>query len=145
MKTLTDNINRIDARRIRVKALDKNKNSEIKNLSEELKIGTTLINNDRDSWAIFLEDASSPGKYRYQVFDRRGFSYHSTHDTLEKALSDAYLSGYKTLDPNSLNRLAATEEWRLGTEIQADRDLYNRCAISWDEFIARVKKINQKQ
>ncbi|TNC80235.1 MAG: hypothetical protein C9356_15010 [Oleiphilus sp.] len=116
-------------------------NVERQRLAERLEIGMTLCNRDGTSWAILLADASQSGQFRYQVFDAKGFAYHSTHPSLRQAFDDAFTSGFRILDHGALDRLAATETWRKGMAFQAIRDDYNAGRISWDTMVQRAKAI----
>lgn len=112
-------------------------------LLDSLCCGMTLSNSAGDQFVIFLADASSPGKFRYQCFDAKGFSSHSTHNSLEETLKDAFYSGYRILcDGNVLDRLACTVEWSRGTAKQAIRDRYNNGQIAWEEMLELMREVD---
>ena len=93
--------------------------SSLEKLQSGLKLGMTLVNNAQDSWAILLEDASDPGKFRYQCFDASGFCSHHTRNSLKEALNDAFVSGYRYQVEGVLDRISNTEEWVLGMAAEA--------------------------
>ena len=66
------------------------------------------------AWCLLLQDASSPGQYRYQVFDERGFSGHSTHPNLEAALVAAFQEGFCEEGEGALLRLYGSDSWQHG-------------------------------
>jgi len=107
--------------------------------------GTELSTEDGQRHAIFLPDASSPGKYRYQMFDANGFSAHSTHDTPEKAVADAVQSGYHVHNPGILDRLAGTEEWAHGMAISAVMQAHNSGQMSWSEAMDEIRRLNAER
>lgn len=103
--------------------------------------GFELKHGSRDSWAVLLPDASSPGKYRYQMYDKNGFSAHSTHDTPEKALDDAITAGYTQPDVGALERLSNDVAWQRGMELSAVVQAMNSKQISWEEGNKRAAEI----
>lgn len=112
-------------------------------LMDSLCCGMTLSNSAGDQFVIFLEDASSPGKFRYQCFDAKGFYSHSTHNTLEEALRDAFNSSFRILcDDNVLDRLSCTVEWSRGVARQGIRDKYNSGQIGWDEMLEMMREVD---
>lgn len=95
--------------------------------------GTELSTDDGKRHAILLPDASSPGKYRYQMFDEHGFSAHSTHNSPEEAVADAARTGYHVPNPGILDKLAGTDEWAHGMAINAIVQALNGKMITRDE------------
>lgn len=81
--------------------------------------GLELSNLTGTQFALFLPDASEPGRVRFSCFDERGFFGHSTFDTYDEALQSAWKDGFKKECSNMLNSLCATEEWRNGSEFTA--------------------------
>lgn len=107
--------------------------------------GTELSNTDGRRHAILLPDASNPGKYRYQMFDERGFMSHSTHDTPEEAVADAALSGYHVHNPGILDKLAGTDEWSHGMAINAIMQAHNGGQIDWATAMGRINKLHEER
>jgi hypothetical protein len=86
----------------------------LKQLKQKLSLGLTLTNNTHDQWTVFLEDASHPGKYRHQTFRKYGFAGHSTHDSLDEALNDAFNRGFCCVDESALDRACTCADWNKG-------------------------------
>ena len=103
--------------------------------------GTELSDKDGKRHAVLLPDASNPGKYRYQMFDDRGFSAHSTHDTPEDAVADAVSAGYHVPNPGVLDRLAGTDEWAHGMAVNAVMQAHNSGQIDWRTAMDRIKDL----
>lgn len=60
----------------------------------ETGLGAVLKSESRAQFAVFLPDASEEGKFRYQMFDRKGFYGHQTRPSLFEAAMDAISDGY---------------------------------------------------
>ncbi|MBU5976893.1 hypothetical protein KQW06_31545 [Pseudomonas aeruginosa] len=82
-------------------------------------LGLTLKHHSRDAWGVLLSDASQLGRFRWQAFQRDGFTGHCTHDTPELCIGDMLDDGYVLLDMGALDRLSSTAEWQCGMEIVA--------------------------
>ncbi len=107
--------------------------------------GTELSQADGKRHAILLPDASNPGKYRYQMFDDRGFSGHSTHDTPEEAVADAAKAGYHVHSPGILDKLAGAEEWSHGMAINAIMQAHNSGQIDWRTATDRMNALHDER
>lgn len=70
--------------------------------------------------ALLLPDASHPGKFRYQSYDRRGFYSHSTHDTPEEALEEMVKNGVTIPAHGAIDEMAQTRTWQRGMRAAAD-------------------------
>lgn len=81
--------------------------------------GLELSNLSCTQFALFLPDASEPGKVRFSCFDENGFFGHSTFATYEEALRAAWSDGFKKESSQMLNKLCITEKWRKGSEFTA--------------------------
>lgn len=101
-------------------------------------IGCTLKSHQREQWATFLHDASSPGSFRYQLYDARGFFSHSTHSTLAAAVADAVDNGYTVPDDGAPDRIMATPEFERGNRIASLVQQVNAGILTHDEANARV-------
>lgn len=94
--------------------------------------GLQLKHAKDDRWAIVLPDVEE-GKFRFQIYDKRGFSSHQTFDHVGLALAELAHDGY-TLEANgSLDALASTPEWAHGTEVGSVIQAMNSKQISWKE------------
>lgn len=65
------------------------------------------LSNERGQYALILKDASHPGMVRYQCFDDNGFMSHHTEPDWEKALEDAWFSGFKVRVTGILDELSS--------------------------------------
>jgi hypothetical protein len=80
-------------------------------------IDGSVIKNKSGQGALFLPDASEPGRYRYSEFDSSGFFGHRTFDTAQEALFDAWDFGYRyPVSADFLENLAVSEKWSAGME-----------------------------
>lgn len=93
------------ARKIRQQAID-----EIGDVIDCATVKST----GRDAWQMILRDASSPGKWRVQSFDSRGFFGHMTFDSKEAAIESAAVSGFTLRDDGALDRLFDTAQFQRG-------------------------------
>lgn len=107
--------------------------------------GTELSDKDGKRHAILLPDASSPGKYRYQMFDDRGFSAHSTHESPEAAVADAASSGFHVHNPGVLDKLAGTDEWGHGMAMSAIMQAHNGGQIDWKTATDRMAALHEER
>jgi len=96
-------------------------------------IGLTLKHHERDFWGILLPDATEPNRFRWQGFQRDGFTGHCTYDSAELCIGDMLDSGLCIVDLCALDRLSCTLEWERGMAIVAVIQASNAGLISWDE------------
>jgi hypothetical protein len=107
--------------------------------------GLTLTNTRRDSWVIVIADASEPGKFRYQSFRAIGWTGHATFDTPDKAIIDAFQSGYRLLaERDTLDRLASTAEWARGTEQLDLISKHNAGSMTFERFNEAMREVAVK-
>lgn len=106
--------------------------------------GLELSHTDGQRHVVFLPDVSSPGKYRYQMFDKRGMMSHSTHDTPEEAVAEAARDGFTAHNPGVLDRLASTEEWEEGMAINALIQKQASGLITYPEFVVQATKVQEE-
>ena len=104
-------------------------------------LGMTLKHSKRDAWGIVLPDASEPGRFRWQAFQRDGFTGHSTHETPELCIGEMLDDGYVLLDMGVLDRLAATVEWQRGMEIVAVIQACNAGQMTFEEGTRKHEEI----
>lgn len=128
-------------RREQVNQLLVERQSQLAVLRSSVVEGFTLRNAAGDSWAILLSDATNPGMFRYQTFRANGFYGHSTHETLESAVEDAFQCGYRFEDPGALDRLYQTETWRKGMQSLEIITRYNSGQITWDDLKQAMSEI----
>lgn len=82
--------------------------------SPDKGIGMQLGTEEGEAYCIILQDATEPEKYRYQVFDGNGMLNHHTCESLDEAVTDAFLAGFELEAPEALEELSATHQWKQG-------------------------------
>ncbi len=89
--------------------------------------GLELKHSNRDSYVIFLADASNAGKFRVNYFDKDGLLNHKTRSTYEELLESVFKEGYQIEAAGSLERLMVLESFSKG-----------------NEAVARIQKANEE-
>lgn len=107
-------------------------------------IGLTLKHHRLESWGIVLPDASQPGRFRWQAFQRDGFTGHCTHNTPELCIGDMLDDGYTVLDMGALDRLSATVEWARGMEIVGVIQACNAGMLSFEDAMQKREEIHSR-
>lgn len=100
--------------------------------------GVQLANTSASQFAVFLPDASEPGRVRYSCFDKRGFFSHATYDTYQQALDGAWLAGFRIEVENRLQTLCMTEDWSEGSKITAAIQLVNAGKLTKAQFLSGI-------
>lgn len=103
--------------------------------------GYTLKHESRDAWAMYLHDATEPGKHRWQEFQADGFLGHATEDTLDACIGRMVDNDYVVEDPLALVRVAGTLVWSRGCEILSLIAKCNAGDLSWTEANRRREEI----
>jgi len=109
---------------------------------DSVGIGAELANTDGRRFCVILPDASAPGAYRWQGFDKSGFFTHSTHKTAALAVADAADQGYTVAAPGSLDRLASAPEWARGMAISEVMQAHNAGLMPWAAACDRMRDIH---
>lgn len=104
----------------------------------EVLAGVELSNGDKTQFAVFLPDASEPGRVRYSCFDKYGFFNHYTFDTYEEALESAWGLGFRHRATGSLNELCVLSSWHEGTKITNAIQKLNSGKIGYAEYLKEV-------
>ncbi|WP_173425591.1 hypothetical protein [Stutzerimonas stutzeri] len=107
-------------------------------------LGLTLKHCRTDSWGILSEDSSEPGRYRWTMFGKDGFTGHCTQDTAELCIGDMLDDGFMIPDMGALERLSCTTEWQRGMEVCAVIQACNAGRLSWQEANDRYAEIDQR-
>lgn len=107
--------------------------------------GVEFKHHERDSWAFVLPDAAESGHSRIQYFDRNGFISHRSIDTLEMAVVDMVVERYTVDAPGTLDRLAATTQWRRGMAVAYLIQELGAGLITHQEFIRRQALLGPAQ
>lgn len=100
--------------------------------------GVELGNESGTQFAVFLPDASEPGRFRYSCFDKRGFFSHATFDTYEDALNSAWLAGFRVQVDNRLQSLCMTQDWAVGSRKTAAIQAVNLGKLSYEQFLQEM-------
>lgn len=102
-------------------------------LYDERGWGVIFMDKNRQ-YGFVLPDASQEGAFRYQLFDKKGFFFHSTHNTADEAILELCESGYCELVPeDTLDKLSQTRDWKFGTEALALRQAVESGVMTWKE------------
>jgi hypothetical protein len=78
--------------------------------------GIELMNRGGERFAVFLPDATEPGRLRCSYFDERGFYGHTTRDSYEELIKEAWVDGFRKETSGQLNRLAVMDSFIAGNE-----------------------------
>lgn len=113
-------------------------------LFDEQGIGM-IYKSSHQQYGFVLPDASEEGAFRYQLFDAKGFFAHSTFSTAEEALVELCCNGYTELAPaDTLEKFAATREWKLSMEKLALRTAVQDGKYTWQEAERRYALLESK-
>lgn len=104
-------------------------------------LGLTMKHRSRDAWGIVIPDATQQGRFRWQAFQRDGFTGHCTHGTPELCIGDMLDDGYVLVDMGALDRLSATAEWQRGMEVVAVIQACNAGQMSFEDAMRKHKEI----
>jgi hypothetical protein len=77
-------------------------------------LGLELEHPTLKSFALIMADASTPGMYRAQYFDRNGLKAHMTWESPEKVLENLIMEGYCVVARGALEALSRTRSWAIG-------------------------------
>lgn len=106
--------------------------------------GLELTTSTGGLYALFLPDASEPGRVRYQTFTERGFLGHNTHDSYEKALEDAVSGGFRELASGALDKLSVTPTFIEGNAFAARLALFHKGDITFEEVLDSGQQIKDQ-
>jgi len=101
-------------------------------------IGIEAASKDGERFAVVLKDASEPGKFRVQNYDKSSFSGHQVYGTELEALDALWSDGYRTSAQGAMDKLVGTPAWEQGVEIAAQIQTQN------EEADATRKEINAR-
>ena len=104
-----------------------------------------LRHRSREEWAIFLADASEPGRFRYQVFSRDGFLMHCTSDTPAQSVEEALEGGFIHPDPEAPGLIFTTGRFQDGNEVTSIIAELSARKISESEADARYEAIRRRR
>jgi|LSQX01.2.fsa_nt_gb hypothetical protein len=105
--------------------------------------GFTLRHRSQERWRTVLADTAAPGRFRWLEFDVNGFSGHHTYDTQEECLGDMVDSDFEIPDPDALERVSGTPEWRKGTAITAVIQAVNSRLLTWNKALEQIEDIRR--
>lgn len=87
---------------------------------DQVGLGATYANERQDAWAVIildpLEDTTSiaGASYRYQLYDREGFTGHGTYPCPYAAIAEVFDMGYVSSCPAQLDEIATSSLWQQG-------------------------------
>jgi hypothetical protein len=90
---------------------------------------------DAGRFACVLPDASAPGKYRVQYFDKNGFSSHDTVGPLDRAVEQMATEGFRLEARGVLHQMSQTKTWSIGCAVTALMQKVNAGVLKWEEFL----------
>lgn len=124
----------------------KERHAETKNrrltLANKAGVGMELVNRSGNLWAMLLPDASTPGHYRYQVFDKRGFCSHHTRKTLAECFNEAFDAGFTEETNGMLDKLSQDDEWARGLIMDSIRNDYHNQKITFAEMLGQLNSVD---
>ena len=91
--------------------------------------GLQLVN-EQGQGALFLPDASEPGRVRASFFDQRGFYGHSTKDTYVELLSEIFRDGYTREAPGTFEQYSSSSAFAEGNSLVAKLQAVNSGLVS---------------
>ena len=104
--------------------------------------GLVLKKSSCDFWCVVGKDPSEVGRWRYYICDRCGFMSHSTHDDPFSTILAAVEEGFVELsDEKTIERLSATEEWKIGSLRTGLIMELNSRKITFHEFQEKLSRI----
>lgn len=106
--------------------------------------GLQLQNKAGTQGAVFLPDASEPGRFRVSFFDERGFYGHATRDTYESALNEAWTDGFRQEADGLLEQWMTKDSFAKGNEIASLIAQVNRGDITHSEYVERASALESK-
>jgi len=104
-------------------------------------MGVQLQNGAGNQFAVFLPDASEPGRFRVSYFDDRGFYGHTTRDTYKAALDEAWTDGFRSEAKGKLEELASTEAFAKGNELASLIAQVNRGDLTHAQYLEKARKL----
>lgn len=116
----------------------------VKSAFDEIGFGLTLSNSGATQFALILMDPSAPGKVRYQLFDKCGFSSHGTREGVDSVIEDLLFMGFRNVAPQAtLDMYSRTREWADGMAKSEIIRLVNCGQLTWEEGGRRIQEINE--
>lgn len=97
-----------------------------------------------DRYATLLPDASSPGKFRVQYFDKGGFASHDTFNSLQEATDEMLKGNFTVEDKGALKRLSKETAWEVGSKQVVLIQRLNRGEISHKQYIEKMEAIQNE-
>ena len=99
-------------------------------------VGIEFAAKDNARFAFVVPDNSGNGRYRVQMFDKNGFSSHSTESSMVDAVEEMVNSGFRVEAKGKLAELQATRDFHAGNETSTLLVRLNCGEISHDTFIS---------
>lgn len=107
--------------------------------------GIQMTNSTGTQGAVFLPDASEPGRVRATFFDQQGFYGHITRDSYEAALEEAWRSGFNRETNRLLETWMNLDSFREGNEVASLIAQVNRGEISHQEYLEKAQAIQEER
>jgi len=120
-----------------VAELREKKETEIQTLKDSNAgniVGIEAQSTDGKRFAVVLPDASEPGKFRVQNYDKSSFSGHQVYNSEQEALDALWVDGYRTSAQGAMNKLEGTPAWKQGMKFS------DQVRIQNEESFAKTKE-----
>jgi hypothetical protein len=108
---------------------------EIEHLYEvllpKLACGLTLRSPKKCLWGIIVEDASIPGNYKVQYFQKHGLNIHHSYSSIVECLVDALEHHCSVEDQKAIDRLQSNKEWEKGMQPEKVCARYLRACVEF--------------
>jgi len=103
--------------------------------------GVQLTTPSGKQGALFLPDATEPGRVRVSYFDERGFFGHLTRDSYEALLNEAWVDGFREETHGLLEQWMTLDSFNEGNEVVSLIAQVNRGQITHQEYLEQVNTI----
>ena len=100
--------------------------------------GVELQNDSGTQYAVFMPDATESGRFRYSIFNEGGFYGHTTRDSYEELVKDAFQCGFRHKTQGHLERCFMLDSFHEGNEF-ANKVMRVNAGEPWDDVFVTSK------
>ena len=111
----------------------------LKDSNDGNTIGIEAQSTDGKRFAVVLPDASEPGRFRVQNYDKSSFSGHQVYNTEQEALDAMWADGYRKSAQGAMNKLEGTPAWKQGMKFS------DQVRIQNEESFAKTKALEKEK
>lgn len=94
-----------------------------------------------ERWAFILPNVSGNDEWRIQYFDRDSFTSHACYASMQAAAEELVRDSYTEEDIGALDRIAATDRWRIGSQRLAILQQHNAGKIPWKDAVEQMAQL----